>query len=71
MFIGSGIQGGQVVGAFGPYGVGEPIDLKTGETSSSGTMLLPGHIGATLMALGDVDPMQYIGNTPPILGLLK
>ncbi len=71
MFIGAGIQGGQVVGAFDDLGVGAPIDLKTGEISSAGTMLMPGHVGATLLALGDVDPGPYIGRTDPILGLLK
>jgi len=71
MFIGSGIRGGGVIGAFGSDGVGQPIDLATGELHDSGTMLLPAHIGATLLALGDVDPGPYTGDVDPILGLLK
>ena len=71
MFIGAGVQGGQVVGAFGDDGVGQPIDLKTGDLHNKGTMLLPAHLGATLLALGDVDPGPYTGGVDPILGLLK
>jgi uncharacterized protein (DUF1501 family) len=56
MLIGSGIRGGQVLGAMDDDFLGRPMDLGTGEPTDSGTRIVPGHLGATLLALGDIDP---------------
>jgi hypothetical protein len=60
MLIGSGVAGGQAIGDYDEYLLGEAVDLRDGGVSDSGVDLLPGHIGATLLALGDVDPGEYI-----------
>ena len=60
MLVGAGVQGGQVIGEFDEYVTGKPLDLATGETKDDGIALLPGHIGATLLAMGDVDPEEYL-----------
>lgn len=56
MLIGAGVRGGQSVGGLDAAGQGLPIDLATGAVDSSGTALLPEHLGATLLALADLDP---------------
>ena len=72
MLLGSGVAGGQVVGAYDDDVVGAAMDLQTGETTSSGTRLQASHLGATLLALGDVDPGPYLGeDVGPIEALLS
>ncbi len=56
MLIGSGIAGGQTLGTWNEDLTGAPL---AGET------MMPGHIGATLLALADVDPGEFVD---PALG---
>ena len=69
MLIGAGIAGGQVVGAYDSEVMGQNIDLISGEVFSSGVGLEPGHIGATLFALADIDPSEHL-NEDPILAVI-
>ena len=69
MLVGGGLAGDRVVGGFDDAGEGLPLDLATAEPSDSGTALTSAHIGATLLALGDVDPAEYLSEEP-ILGLV-
>lgn len=71
MLVGAGVQGGQVVGAYNDSVTGSPVDLASGEVSSSGTPLVAAHLGATILALGDVDPGDYLGNYEPISAVLR
>jgi len=66
MLLGSGIRGGQTIGALDAYGQGQPIDLATGSIRQDGTALLPEHLGATLLTLGDVDPAEFLESPGPI-----
>lgn len=56
MILGAGVRGGQVIGAMNADFQGRPVDLRSGEVTETGTGLLPGHLGATLLALADIDP---------------
>jgi uncharacterized protein (DUF1501 family) len=60
MLLGAGVRGGQVIGDLDSGGIGQSVDLATGEITTSGTSLLPGHLGATLLHLGDVDPGEWV-----------
>ena len=60
MLIGGGIAGGREVGAYNEYLGGRPVDLSSGDPTDSGTLLLPGHLGATLLALGGHDPADHV-----------
>ncbi len=72
MLIGPMIQGGQAIGDLDDEGIGRPIDLATGEVHDDGTALLPGHLGATLLALGDVDPGEWVlQGEAPIEALIR
>jgi len=60
VLMGAGIRGNQSIGGLDSNALGRPISLRTGEFSDNGVMLLPQHLGATLLALGDVDYGQYV-----------
>lgn len=66
LLAGAGIQGGQVVGGFNEYAMGQLVDLSSGQVSDSGTSLLSAHFGATLLALADIDPGEYITDGAPV-----
>ncbi len=71
MLIGSGVLGGQSIGGLDEGGQGQPIALSDGAVSSSGVALGPGHLGATLLALGDVDPGDYMTDPQPIDAVIR
>ena len=52
---GAGVAGGRVVGAYDDTLLGRRVDLASGEVTDSGTLLGSEHIGATILALADVD----------------
>ncbi len=65
MLIGAGVAGDQVIGGYSAENYsGESVDLVSGEITSSGTDLLPGHLGATLMAMADIDPGDFLSESP-------
>jgi len=68
MLVGAGVNGGRVVGAFQDDLTGAGVDLASGELSDSGERLNAGHLGATLLAMGDVDPEEFT-NEDPIAGI--
>jgi hypothetical protein len=70
MLAGAGVAGGQVLGGFEDTLAGSRVDLGSGLPHASGVGLLPGHLGATLLALGDVDPGESLADTPPIAAVL-
>jgi hypothetical protein len=59
MVLGAGVRGGQVVGGYDESGYGEEVDFSTGEVADSGQVITAAEFGATLLALGDVDPGVY------------
>ncbi len=71
MLIGAGVAGGQAIGAYDSELLGLPVDLASGALHSGGTSLLAGHLGATLLALGDVDPAEYVRGASPILAAIR
>ena len=64
--LGAGVAGGQSLGGLDSNGLGRPIDLDSGRISDSGTALTGAHLGATLMALGGLDPAEIVSDTLPI-----
>ena len=70
MMIGSGVRGGQSIGAFDQYCFGQNVDLISGEVHNSGEALVPGHLGATLLTLAGIDPQNYTQNLPIMAALL-
>lgn len=64
MLFGAGVRGGQVVGGFGEDHTSLPVDLASGQTHDSGTPLLGGHLGATLLKIAGVDPEGLLSEAP-------
>ncbi|MCB9744296.1 MAG: DUF1501 domain-containing protein [Alphaproteobacteria bacterium] len=60
MLLGSGVRGNQVIGRFDEGWRGHRVDQWTGEVSEDGVAMTAAHLGATLMALGDVDPEEHL-----------
>ena len=60
VLMGAGIKGNQSIGGLNNQAIGRAISLQTGEMTENGVMLLPQHLGATLLALGDVDYARYV-----------
>lgn len=68
MLIGGGVVGSRVVGGYDARMIGESVDLATGEPAEGGVALSAAHLGATLLAAGDVDPAEHL-DAEPIGGL--
>lgn len=66
LLIGAGVAGGQAIGAYDSELLSRPVDLASGALHEGGTSLLAGHLGATLLALGDVDPAEFVAGAGPI-----
>ena len=61
---------GRVIGGYDADFLGDTVDLASGEVSASGSMLVDGSLGATLLAMADIDPAELV-DTAPISALLS
>ena len=71
MLIGAGVEGDRVVGGFDSNYYGLTIDAASAETSESGQILSAETLGATLLALADIDPSEYISGVDVLQGILR
>ena len=62
MLVGAGVNGGRAVGGYDTDGYGVETDFATGETGG-GTGITAANLGATILALADVDP----GEDEPVM----
>lgn len=58
MLFAGGVQGDRMIGEYDDDMIGRPVDLATGEVVEGGASLVTAHLGATLLAGGDVDPVE-------------
>ena len=65
----NGGQGGRTIGGYSDQVLGRPLDLSSGRVFEKGIKLKPEHLGATILAMADLDPLDY-GTASPILGAL-
>lgn len=71
LLIGPGLTTDRVIGGFDSSFYGELIDPATGETdATSGSVLSAESLGATLLAMADIDPAEYVSGVAPIDGVL-
>lgn len=70
LLTGPGLDGGRVVGGFDDNYAGSPVDLASGEVVESGVLLTAEAVGATLLALGDVDPAEWVQGADALTGIL-
>ena len=64
MLIGAGVAGGQVIGGYDDSLFGRAVDLRTGATTDSGSGLTAANLGATLLAMADIDPAEFTEAEP-------
>ena len=64
MLVGSGVRGGAMIGGFDDGWYGESIDPETGDVDAGGVPMSCAALGATILALGDVDPGDYVEAAP-------
>lgn len=70
MLLGSGFQGDRSVGGYDDSFYGLPIDPISGDSSAGGEDFTCDRLGATLLAIADVDPAEHLPNTSPIAAVL-
>lgn len=70
MVVSPHVHGDRVVGGFDDAYYGQLVDPATGDTTEKGQVLSAESIGATLLALADVDPEEHISGVAPITGVL-
>ena len=72
LLIGPNMTTDRVVGGMDDDFFGQPMDLASGEVSDGGEQLSSEHFGATLLALGDVDPGEYVADViEPMTGVMS
>lgn len=69
MLLGAGVAGGQSLGGLDSNGLGLPLDLGTG--GSGGTPLTGAHLGATLLAMGGMDPTEFLFDALPLTAAIR
>lgn len=70
MIVGRDVTGGRVVGGFDEAFYGRGVDPASGELDDGAQALSAEAVGATLLALADVDPEPYVSGVAPITGVL-
>jgi len=60
MLLGPGVRGGVRIGGYDDTLSGLPVDLASGETTTSGTVVTSEHLGATVLALAGLDPAAWV-----------
>lgn len=70
MMIGPGITGDRAVGGYTDLYGGIGADPTTGEPDPSRPGILADEVGATLLALGGVDPAEHLPHVDALLGVL-
>lgn len=70
MIVGPGLVGDRVIGGFDEVFYGERVDAATGDVSDQGQVLSAEAVGATILALGDVDPYSILSGVDPIEGVI-
>ncbi|MFN3201439.1 MAG: DUF1501 domain-containing protein [Bradymonadia bacterium] len=71
MIVGPGVTGDRMVGQYDDGFLGLGVDLATGELDRSKAGIAAEDFGATLLALGDVDPQSVLPRARPITGVLR
>ena len=71
MVVGPNLAGDRMIGGFDENFYGKYVDPLSGDVDEDGAILSAESLGATLLAMADVDPQDYLPATAdPILGLL-
>jgi uncharacterized protein (DUF1501 family) len=70
MVVGTGLQGGRVIGGYDELFYGKPVDPASGEVGGEQILSIEA-VGATLLAMADIDPGPIVLGVEPIVGVLS
>ena len=70
MLVGAGFQGDRVIGGFDSSYYGRGVDPASGEVGDSAPIFSAESLGATLLAMADIDPDPYLNGIEPIEAVL-
>jgi len=70
LLLGDGLTGGRAVGGYDAGYAGQGIDPTSGELAPGADAPTPAQLGATLLALADLDPALAGPGVDPLLGVL-
>ena len=70
LMMGSGLAGDRVVGDFDSNFYGKLVDPATADVVEEGPSLSSESLGATLLAMADIDPEDYVSGVSPLDGIL-
>lgn len=70
MLIGAGLTGDRVIGGFDDQYYGRCVDPASAEVADGAQVLSAEAVGATLLALADVDPADHVMGVEPLAGIL-
>ena len=71
MIVSGGLTTNRAVGGYDELYYGKRMDLGSGELDENGADFTPGVVGATLLALADVDPGEWVVNDEVMTGVLE
>jgi uncharacterized protein (DUF1501 family) len=71
MITGPNVTGGRVIGGYDSAYYGLEVDPASGEPATGTQVLSAEAVGATLLAMADIDPAEHITGVDPILGALS
>jgi len=69
MILGGGLPGGRVLGGTDDRTLGLTVDLETGALDPSGQACGVDNVSAGLLEMLDIDPAEWLPNTPPYRAL--
>jgi Protein of unknown function (DUF1501) len=71
LLIGPGLSADRVIGDFDAGYYGKAVDPATAEVVEEGPVLSAESLGATLLAMADIDPAEYVSGVQPLEGILS
>ncbi len=70
LLFGDGLAGDRTVGSWDENWYGRPVDPASAEVDEAGQTLSAEAVGATLLALADIDPGEFVSGVEPLTGVL-
>lgn len=70
LLFGAGLDGDRTIGGWDENWYGLPIDPASGEPDEAGQVLSAESIGATILAMADLDPGEFVSGVDPVEGVI-
>ncbi len=70
LMFGNPLSEGRVIGGFDDTFYGQNVDTLTGDVTTSGTLVSAETVGATLLAMADIDPGDHLPGVDPLMSVI-